>query len=165
MYDFYDHAMKYGRFLKHTFEAIYPNMLLTRFGKNAIKHVEENAKCEKKEERDGKKVISQAIPPNLMIMSEMEGFLFCFDLICFGQFLLLILIFVLFFFFVCLFVLFCFFQNNTCDDLIQDIEPDEWSVKTTGQTEYLTRTLDEAQVVYMKNETAPKGTLLEGAPC
>ena len=34
-----------------SFEVIYPYLLLTKFGKNLIKHVEEEADCEKKEER------------------------------------------------------------------------------------------------------------------
>ena len=35
-----------------SFVAIYPYMLLTKFGKNPIKHVEEEADCEKKKERN-----------------------------------------------------------------------------------------------------------------
>ena len=38
-----------------SFVVIYPYMLLTKFGKNPIKHVEEEADCEKKEEERRKK--------------------------------------------------------------------------------------------------------------
>ena len=34
-----------------TFVTIYPLVILTKFGQNPIKHVEEETKCEKKEER------------------------------------------------------------------------------------------------------------------
>ena len=41
-----------------TFVATHPLVILTKFGWNPIKHVEEDANCEKKEERNRKKEIS-----------------------------------------------------------------------------------------------------------
>ena len=41
-----------------TFVATYQLVILTKFGRNPIKHVEEDANCEKKEERNRKKEIS-----------------------------------------------------------------------------------------------------------
>ena len=44
-----------------TFVATYPMVILTKFGRNRIKHVEEEANCEKKKkkkERNRKKEIS-----------------------------------------------------------------------------------------------------------
>ena len=44
-----------------TFVATHPLVILTKFGQNRMKHVEEEANCEKKErkkERNRKKVIS-----------------------------------------------------------------------------------------------------------
>ena len=38
-----------------SFVAIHPYMLLTKFGKNPIKHVEEEADCEKKKKKKKKK--------------------------------------------------------------------------------------------------------------
>ena len=52
-----------------TFVAMYPSMLVTKFGRDPIKHVEEEANCEKKERkkerRNAKKKVSYAIPRNL----------------------------------------------------------------------------------------------------
>ena len=53
-----------------TFVATHPLVILTKFGQNPIKHVEEEANCEKeerrkKERRNAKKKISYARPRNL----------------------------------------------------------------------------------------------------
>ena len=39
-----------------TFVATYPLVILTKFGRNPIKHVEEEANCEKEEEEERKKL-------------------------------------------------------------------------------------------------------------
>ena len=48
-----------------TFVATYQLVILTKFGRNPIKHVEEDANCEKKEERNRKKENKLGEPPNL----------------------------------------------------------------------------------------------------
>ena len=54
-----------------TFVVGHPLVILTKFGQNLIKHVEEEANCEKKEEEERKKSQERnklaGIPPNLNI--------------------------------------------------------------------------------------------------
>ena len=49
-----------------TFVATYQLVILTKFGRNPIKHVEEDANCEKKERKKSQERNKLGEPPNLI---------------------------------------------------------------------------------------------------